>query len=192
MNRAPHAVPHTRQPSRPARCPQKGIGLLEAIAFIAVSSLVAGGSLAMYSSASDTEATVQAASEITTIKGGVKGLYPNGTYGAANLNGVLIDANKLPSTLTVPSYPTIRNHWDGDVVVQGQTTSYYVSYDKVPNAICVAALISVMETGQWIGFNVTASGNPVGGMATVAMTPAAAKNYCGSGASSKKLTFWAK
>lgn len=169
---------------------QAGLTLLEAIAFLAIAGLVVGGALAMYSSASNSQSTGQTISEFQSVKASVKSLYaaPAG-YGTVSVNGVLVSAKKVPSTLTA-SGTTITNFWGGGVVVMGATTTFYVSYDAVPQAVCVGMLSGITASNDWQGYNVVAAAAAVGAMTAITgqIPPATAATACAN--ASNKVTLW--
>lgn len=170
---------------------QAGLTLLEAIAFLGIAGLVVGGALAMYSSASSSQATGQTVNEFQAFKTSVKSLYttPSG-YGTASLNGVLVNAKKVPSTLTA-SGTTITNSWAGGVVAMGATSAFYVSYDAVPKDVCVGMIPAITGSNDWQGYNVVAAAAAVGAMTaiTAQVDPATASTACAN--DSNKVTLWA-
>lgn len=169
---------------------QAGLTLLEAIAFLAIAGLVVGGALAMYSSASSSQATGTVVNEYQALRTAVKSLYtaPAG-YTAASINGVLVTAKKVPSTLTA-SGTTITNQWGGGVIVMGATSQFYVSYDSVPKDVCVGMLTGVTQVNTWTGYNVVAAAAAVGAATSItsAVTPATASTACAN--DSNKVTLW--
>ena len=171
---------------------QAGLTLLEAIAFLGISVLVIGGALAMYSSASSSQSTGQTVNEYQSFKTAVKSLYttPSG-YGTASLNPVLVNAKKVPSTLNATPPSTITNVWAGSVVAQGVTSTFYVSYDKVPKDVCVGMIPAITGSNDWRGYNVVAAGSAVGAMTaiTTPVAPATSATACAN--DKNKVTLWA-
>ena len=124
---------------------QAGLTLIELIASLAIMALVIGGALALYSSASTSQGTTQTISEINALRSSVKALYyGQGGYGTGNLNQVLVNGNKVPSTIiiTAGSPPVLTNSFNGAITLTGATTNFTTGITAVPTPICISLLSS--------------------------------------------------
>lgn len=126
---------------------QAGLTLIELIASLSILALVIGGALSLYSSASSSQTTTQTTAEINSLKAAVKGLYQGqGTYGVAatNLNQILVNANKIPSTINVTAGtpPVLLNSFNGDVKVLANVATFTITATLVPTEICLGLLSS--------------------------------------------------
>lgn len=133
---------------------QAGLTLIELIASLAILALVIGGALALYSSATSSQGSTQMTSELSAIRAATKSLfYGQGGYGTANLNQVLVSANKVPSTIVVAAGtpPTLTNSLNGAVSVVGATANFSITATSVPTDICTSVLSA---TAGWVSVKV--------------------------------------
>lgn len=135
MNRlSSHAV-------RTKRSRQRGVSLLEAIAYLGVAATIIIGAVALLSNAFSGARSNRAQEELAAISTGVKRLFMSqaGAYGNGNLNEQLGIAKIFPSTLAVNGNQVL-NAWNGAVSVTGNTSLFQISYGNVPQEVCVELL----------------------------------------------------
>jgi hypothetical protein len=132
MNRLANAVPP---------CRQRGVSLLEMIAYLGVAATVIIGAIALLSNAFGSARTNRAQQELAAISTGVRRLFMGqaGAFGTGNLNAQLAAAKVFPSTLAVAG-DVVTNAWNGNVVVTGNNTVFTISYDNLPQEVCVELL----------------------------------------------------
>lgn len=150
---------------------QRGVSLLEAIAYLGVAATIIVGAVALLSSAFSGARANRAQEELTAISTGVKRLYMSqaGAFGTGNLNVTLASAKVFPSTLAVAG-ANVLNAWNGAVNVVGNTTVFDISYANVPQEVCIELLST---TSQFI--SVAANG---GAALTPPVTLAQASAQC--------------
>lgn len=155
-------------------CParrQRGVSLLEAIAYLGVAATIIVGAVALLTNAFSGARANRAQEELTAISTGVKRLFMSqaGAYGTASLNETLASAKIFPSTLAV-SGTDVLNAWNGAVAVTGNTTVFDISYANVPQEVCIEL---VSSTSQFV--SVAANG---GAALTPPVTIAQASGQC--------------
>jgi hypothetical protein len=150
---------------------QRGVSLLEAIAYLGVAATIIVGAVALLSNAFSGARANRAQEELTAISTGVKRLYMSqaGAFGTGSLNETLANAKVFPSTLAVAG-ADVLNAWNGAVVVTGNTTVFDISYANVPQDVCIELLST---TSQFI--SVSANG---GAPLTPPVTVAQAGGQC--------------
>lgn len=156
---------------------QRGASLLESIAYLGVAAIIILGAVALLSSAFGGAQSNRTTTELTSIRTAVRKLHMGQPYGVNDLNAMLITAKALPATLVVTGVGGIKNGFDGDVVVTGETTgTFSVTYDKVPQDVCVSV---VSGANGWT--DISATGTKVGAaIKTFPASPADAAALCQS------------
>jgi hypothetical protein len=184
--RASNPPCHARRNQRPLRplrplrlgagcsTSQRGTSLLEGIAYLAIAALVILGAIALLVSAFSGANTNRTATELSSLRTGVKKLYMGNasSYGNASLLPELISSKVLPGTLSVNGGAVV-NSWGGQVLVDGVGPSFTITYGSVPQDVCVQV---VSSGGDWNGVSVN------GGALPVPATPAQAGAACGTNA----------
>jgi hypothetical protein len=133
---------------------QRGVSLLEMIAYLGVAATVIVGAIALLSNAFGSARTNRTQQEVAAISTGVRRLFMGqaGAFGTGSLNAQLAAARVFPSTLAV-SGDAVSNAWNGAVTVTGNTTTFTISYDNLPQEVCVELLTT---SNQFL--NVAANG----------------------------------
>lgn len=127
---------------------QAGLTLVELISSLAIMALVIGGALSLYGSASTSQGTTQTTAELSALRSAVKGLYyGQGGYGTTTLGGlnqVLVNGNKIPTTIaiTAGTPPILTNSFGGLITVDGATSNFTLQVTAVPTATCLGLLSS--------------------------------------------------
>lgn len=163
---------------------QVGLTLIEVMSSLAILAIVIGGALALFSTASSSQASTQMTSDLNALRTSVKTLwFGQGSYTPGSLNATLITANKVPSTMSVAT-PNITNNFGGAVIATGATTNFTISTASIPTDVCVSILTAAKG---WSSVQVT------GGAAqtTFPITPATAATQCAFGGGSATITLTA-
>lgn len=150
---------------------EAGVTLMELIAALSVIAVIIIGALALYGSATSSQASTQLISDITALKGATKQLYlGQGTYGTGSLNTVLIKAGRVPTTIKTDATAGTMNHsLNGTITVTGATGVFSIAVTNIPSAVCT----SLMTTAQdWASVNAGA------GARTLPVDPATASDDC--------------
>jgi PilS N terminal len=160
-----------------ARCRQvrqRGISLVEALAFLGVAAVVIFGAISLVTTADDSAGIERARTEIAAIRISIKKLltppYGNGSIGEPEaLTAQLLNASVFPDTLVIDTTSgAVKNRWGGNVKIFAIPGRFWISYASVPREICMGLVsgasgwysISVNSGGTWgtvLSFPVPAS-----------------------------------
>lgn len=125
---------------------QAGVTLLELIAALSVLAVIVVGALALYSSATSSQAATQTAQDVTAIRAAVKQLWQGqGTYGAANtnLNDTLVASKRIPTTIRVDTSTTpdtLTHALNGTVNVVSTGSGFTLTLTNIPKDVCIPLL----------------------------------------------------
>lgn len=136
---------------------QAGMTLIEVLASLAILALVIGGALALYNSASSSQMSTQMQSDLNAIRAAVKSVYyGQGGYGTINMNSVLVNGKKVPTTMaiTAGTPPVITHGLSGTIDVTGATANFTVTVTKIPTDVCLSLLAG---TNGWNSIKVGAA-----------------------------------
>lgn len=166
---------------------QGGISLIEVIAGVLIIGLVIGGALSQFGSASSGQKSNQMLTDLSGLRGAVKGLYNGqGGYGTVNINGVLKAANRIPSTMTVDTStpPVITHSMNGSVTVSGSGggTTFSIAMTNIPTDVCTQLLTA--SSSGWNSIQV----NAAAAITAFPISPATAATGC-STTNANTLTF---
>ena len=146
---------HTNTFSKKQSKTQRGMTLIEVIVSLAIFAGVVGGALSLFGSASASQTTVQMKSDLAAIRSAVKTLFMGqGGYGTASLGETLINANKVPSTMTITGTAPSRvigHSQNGTVTVTGVTANYTIAVTNISTDVCVGL---VSGTNGWTAVKV--------------------------------------
>lgn len=126
---------------------EAGVTLMELIAALSVIAVIIIGALALYGSATTSQASTQLVSDITAIKSATKQLFMGqGTYGAAgtNLNATLIAANKIPTTIRANG-AALNHSLNGQVTVTSNGGTFTIALTNIPISTCISLLTSAQD-----------------------------------------------
>jgi prepilin-type N-terminal cleavage/methylation domain-containing protein len=169
-----------------------GMTLIEVMSSLAVLAVVIGGALALFGAASASQGSTQMTSDMNALRTGTRQLYlGQGNYGGAttNLNGSLISANKVPSTMNstvTAGAGAVVNVYNGqvNVISNAGNTGFTVDSAAIPYEVCVNVLSSIRG---WDSVNVAGTTTVTGLIAPT--TPGAAATSCGTKGTAVKMTF---
>lgn len=116
---------------------QRGASLLEAIAYLGVAAVVVLGAVSLLNGAFGSAKSNQTSEEVVSLRTAVRKLYLGQTYGSESMNGSLVAASVVPSTLTHTGADTISNSWGGAVTVTGATSKFTIKYAGLPKDVCM-------------------------------------------------------
>lgn len=157
---------------------ETGVTLIELIIGLTIIGLVIAGALSLFGSASASQQANQTTTELSALRSAMKSLfYTSGGYGTANVNNVLVTANKVPSTLTVDTSTTpntITNAFNGTINIVGATTTFTATVTNFKSDVCT----SVMTSAN--GWTTVKAGSSAA--RTVPITPVQAATDCGAAA----------
>lgn len=155
---------------------QRGASLLEGIAYLGIAAIIILGAVALLASAFGSANTNRSYGELTSIRTGVKKLFmgQSASFGTGDLTATLISAKVYPTSLAISGTTSVKNTWNGEIVVTGDNNNFTISYAAVPQDVCINM---VSGGNDWISIKVNAA-------AALAppITPSAASGAC-SGAS---------
>lgn len=156
---------------------QAGLTLVEVIVGLVIFALIIGGALSLYNNANSSQASTQLSRDFQALRVAVKSVYGigQGSFGTANMNNVLVTANKVPSTMTVDTSTTpntITHALNGTVNVAGATTVFTITATNISSDVCT----TLMTTGQgWTSIKAGAAA-----ARTPPVAPATAAADCGA------------
>lgn len=158
---------------------QLGMTLMEVIASLAIMSVVVVGALSLYGGASASQAATAMTQDVSAIRSALKTLWAGqGTYGTsgANLNAVLKNAGRIPSTMTVSAAtpPVITHSQNGTLIAAaGATTGQFtLTLTNIPTSICTAL---ASGASSWLALGAGVDGTtPI----TLPATPVTASTGC--------------
>lgn len=162
---------------------QAGLTLIETLVALTIFALVVGGAIALFGSASTSQSTTQFTSDLNSMRAGTKSLYfGQGGYGTTGLGEVLINGQKVPTTMSITGTAPNRviNHSrNGTVTVTGATSQFTVALTNIPTAVC----LGLASMNGWDSVKVGAAA-----ARTPPVSPAQASTDC-SAAATQTITF---
>lgn len=183
---------------------EKGLSLIESAMVLALAATVTAGVMFYYQSASDSNKTQSAISEVMSATSAINGLY----IGQSNYDG--LDVNVLKNSSAIPdNYKNasgISNPFGGDLTVGAAGTGnksfgYYIKLDKLPKSACVSLAtlnLGTSAAGYGIGITNPSSVNSFSGPLSdtvgkaTAITPADAVTKCTSNNNENSVTYFMK
>lgn len=145
---------------------EKGLSLIESAMVLALAATVTAGVMFYYQSASDSNKTQSAISEVMSATSAINGLYI-GQSGYDNLStAVLKNSSAIPDNYKT-SNNTIMNPFGGELKVGAakgtdKSFGYYLQLDKLPKSACISLAtlnLGTSAAGYGIGINDPASQN---------------------------------
>lgn len=166
---------------------QSGVTLMEMIAALAIIAVIIVGSLALYNAATSSQSSTQMVQDVTSLRAAVKQIYlGQGSYGTGDLSGVLVKANRLPSTIKAvttttagengassTSSTTFKSVLNGDVTITGSGASFTIKVEKIPSDVCIPLLTN---TTGWTEVDIGSTK-----ITSFPVSAATAATDCGSG-----------
>ncbi|MFA2476618.1 type 4 pilus major pilin [Escherichia coli] len=121
---------------------EKGLSLIESAMVLALAATVTAGVMFYYQSASDSNKTQSAISEVMSATSAINGLYI-GQSGYDSLSAaVLKNSSAIPDNYKTSS-DKIMNPFGGELKVgaatgQSKSFGYYLTLDKLPKSACIS------------------------------------------------------
>jgi len=120
---------------------QHGASLLEGIAYLGIAAIVVLGAISLLTGAFSSAKSNQATEEVIGLRTAVRKLYMGQTYPTTGVVATLITAKAAPGTLAQDSGAgTLKNSWGGTVDIAGSGTGFTITYNAVPQDVCVSML----------------------------------------------------
>lgn len=138
---------------------EKGLSLIESAMVLALAATVTAGVMFYYQSASDSNKTQSAISEVMSATSAINGLYI-GQSGYDNLSAdVLKNSSAIPDNYK--SGNKIMNPFGGELQVGAATGAsksfgYYLTLDKLPKSACISlATLNLGTSAAGYGIRIT-------------------------------------
>lgn len=137
---------------------EKGLSLIESAMVLALAATVTAGVMFYYQSASDSNKTQSAISEVMSATSAINGLY----IGQSNYNNlsakVLINSSAIPDNYKKDD--KIMNPFGGELLVvpaaNGSFYGYYLKLNKLPKSACISlATLNLGTSAAGYGINMT-------------------------------------
>lgn len=143
----------------------RGASLLEGIAYLGIAAIVILGAVSLLTNAFGNAQANRATEEVISLRTSVRKLFIGQVYPAA-INAVLISAAAVPASLTTTAPAAITNSWGGAVTVVGNAgaggvNSFTITYNAVPQAVCINMLSGATGWTAANGSGVAAPSFPV-------------------------------
>ncbi len=183
---------------------EKGLSLIESAMVLALAATVTAGVMFYYQSASDSNKTQSAISEVMSATSAINGLYI-GQSNYENLNvTVLKNSSAIPDNYKKGN--GILNPFGGDLNVgpaaQSNTSfGYYLQLTKLPKSACISLAtlnlgtsaagygIGIDRPGETSSFGTTATN---GAAKATAISPSEAAGACNNDSNDNKVTYFMK
>ena len=181
---------------------EKGLSLIESAMVLALAATVTAGVMFYYQSASDSNKTQAAISEVMSATSAINGLY----IGQSNYTGltasVLINSSAIPDNYKDKSANTIRNPFGGQLTVTPGATDkgygYSIKLDQLPKSACISLATLNLGTSA-AGYGINVSGGDTlqdnfntNGMKKEAISPSDASGKCNNNTSANSVTYFMK
>ncbi|HAL9185125.1 TPA: pilus assembly protein [Escherichia coli] len=172
---------------------EKGLSLIESAMVLALAATVTAGVMFYYQSASDSNKTQSAISEVMSATSAINGLY----IGQSDYNGlggtVLINSSAIPDNYKDKTNNKIRNPFGGDLDVGPKNANasgfgYYITLTNLPKSACVSlATLNLGTSAAGYGINVpspnsvnlgSSTNSQTGKVSADAISPSAASTGC--------------
>ncbi|HDX3317831.1 TPA: type 4 pilus major pilin [Escherichia coli] len=184
---------------------EKGLSLIESAMVLALAATVTAGVMFYYQSASDSNKTQAAISEVMSATSAINGLYIGQTDYSGLGAKVLINSSAIPDNYKNTAHNKITNPFGGDLDIaasSGNATAHYgysLKLTALPKSACVslgtlnlgtsAAGYGINMNGTFSQFNDTAAKNQA---KRSAISPSEAANSCDDASNNNSVTFYMK
>ncbi len=183
---------------------EKGLSLIESAMVLALAATVTAGVMFYYQSASDSNKTQSAISEVMSATSAINGLYiGQSSYENLSVN-VLKNSSAIPDNYK--SDAGISNPFGGDLTVGPATGNnkafgYYLKLTKLPKSACISLAtlnLGTSAAGYGIGVDTPSSMNNFESAATKgkaknsAISPSEAATACNDNSNDNNVTYFMK
>ncbi|HCN9551562.1 TPA: pilus assembly protein [Escherichia coli] len=183
---------------------EKGLSLIESAMVLALAATVTAGVMFYYQSASDSNKTQSAISEVMSATSAINGLYI-GQSGYGNLSvDVLKNSSAIPDNYKTGS--GISNPFGGALEVGAANANnnafgYYLKLTKLPKSACVSlATLNLGTSAAGYGIGITAPGTmnsfntsaSAGSVKNSSISPSEAATACANNNNDNSVTYFMK
>ncbi|EMB4736495.1 pilus assembly protein [Escherichia coli] len=179
---------------------EKGLSLIESAMVLALAATVTAGVMFYYQSASDSNKTQSAISEVMSATSAINGLY----IGQSSYDG--LTASVLKNSSAIPenykSGEKIMNPFGGELKVGAATAGkgfgYYIALENLPKSACISLAtlnLGTSAAGYGVVTNATDSLKDTvltsaQGVQTTPISPSNAATLCSSNGSTNKVVVY--
>lgn len=183
---------------------EKGLSLIESAMVLALAATVTAGVMFYYQSASDSNKTQSAISEVMSATSAINGLY----IGQSNYENLSVTVLKNSSAIpdNYKKDDRILNPFGGDLKVghaerDDAGFGYYLELNKLPKSACISlATLNLGTSAAGYGIGITSPGTPgsFGSNATkgtakaTAISPSEAAVACDDNSNNNMVTYFMK
>ena len=158
---------------------EKGLSLIESAMVLALAATVTAGVMFYYQSASDSNKTQSAISEVMSATSAINGLYI-GQSGYTGLEpAVLLNSSAIPENYKNTTTKKIYNPFGGELKVGSATNGvfgYYLALEGLPKSACISLATLNLGTSA-TGYGIFSDSNSLDNMSFDAtLTTGKAKN----------------
>jgi len=182
---------------------EKGLSLIESAMVLALAATVTAGVMFYYQSASDSNKTQSAISEVMSATSAINGLYI-GQSGYSGLKPqVLLNSSAIPDNYKDSTTGKIRNPFGGELQVEPSNDAskgfgYHITLTNLPKSACVSlATLNLGTSAAGYGINQDSPANVTLGSSsssvkTEAISPSDATTNCTNSSGNNKVTYFMK
>ncbi|HBN1812048.1 TPA: pilus assembly protein [Escherichia coli] len=185
---------------------EKGLSLIESAMVLALAATVTAGVMFYYQSASDSNKSQNAISEVMSATSAINGLYIGQTSYTGLDSNILLNTSAIPDNYKDTTNNKITNPFGGELKVGPAATNntsfgYYLTLTGLDKAACVSlATLNLGTSAKGYGVNIekpdnmSSFGNKAssGSAKSTAITPAEAATECKNANSDNKVTYFMK
>lgn len=180
---------------------EKGLSLIESAMVLALAATVTAGVMFYYQSASDSNKTQAAISEVMSATSAINGLYIGQSDYSNLTEQVLINSSAIPDNYKKNG--KLTNPFGGELTVASAGTDtaygYRIELTKLPKSACVSlATLNLGTSAAGYGINHTANGNVTlnstmsGNVKGGAITPSEGVTKCNRDGAANTVTYFMK
>lgn len=186
---------------------EKGLSLIESAMVLALAATVTAGVMFYYQSASDSNKSQNAISEVMSATSAINGLYIGQTSYDGLKTDILLNTSAIPDNYKDTKNKTISNPFGGALNVgpaasNNNSFGYYLTLTGLDKAACVSlATLNLGTSAKGYGVNISNEPNNnsfngsisnSGGAKSSAITPAEAATACKNTDSTNTVTYFMK
>ncbi|HAL9151172.1 TPA: pilus assembly protein [Escherichia coli] len=159
---------------------EKGLSLIESAMVLALAATVTAGVMFYYQSASDSNKTQSAISEVMSATSAINGLYIGQSDYASLSSGVLLNSSAIPENYKNTTTGKILNPFGGELKVgaadSGKAFGYYLALEGLPKSACISLATLNLGTSA-SGYGIFSGSQSLSGMQINAnLSSSSAKN----------------
>ncbi|HGG1191178.1 TPA: type 4 pilus major pilin [Escherichia coli] len=182
---------------------EKGLSLIESAMVLALAATVTAGVMFYYQSASDSNKTQAAISEVMSATSAINGLYIGQSDYSELTESVLTNSSAIPDNYKKNN--KIMNPFGGDLNVSSAPAGnnsgygYRLTLTQLPKSACISlATLNLGTSAAGYGVNTETLNNNSGGASSSghskkgAISPSEAAGWCSDNASANRVTYFMK